>query len=517
MAGRRALISVSDRTGLASFARGLAALGWEIVASGGTAKAIREAGVEARLIEDVTGFPEMLDGRVKTLHPSIHGGVLARRDIPEHLGQLEAQGIRPIDLVAVNLYPFAATLGRTEDQDEIIENIDIGGPTLLRAAAKNHAGVWVVVDPADYARVLAALESEGDRAELRRELATKVFAHTAFYDAHVAGYFQAELGQPFPELLTIPLRRLQKLRYGENPHQRGAFYAAGAAELGAAGLAGVEQLHGMALSYVNILDLQAAWAAANDFDEPAVSIVKHTTPCGLAIHASSQAEAYRRAHAGDPVSAYGGIVGFNRSVDMDTVAAMRGHFYHVVVAPDYQPEALQRLKRRKNLRIMRWPTAPERAPLRFETAHVWGMDRGFLVQDPDRSPGPALEMRTASEAKPTDEDLEQLRFGMRAIRHVKSNGVVLVRDNMLVGAGAGQMNRVAAVRLAVEQAGQKARGSYLASDAFFPKTDGPAVALEAGVRALVAPGGSVEDEAVVETVNSRGGILVFTNERHFKH
>ncbi len=516
MTAPRALISVFDKAGVDRLSAGLHALGWEIVASSGTAAALGRAGIPARTIDSLTGWPEMLDGRVKTLHPAIHGGLLARRDVPSHMAQLEAHDLAPIDLVAVNLYPFAATLASTDDRDEIVENIDIGGPTLIRAAAKNHDSVWTVVDPDDYARVLEALESGEDGAGLRRELAAKAFAHTAFYDAHVAGFFQGEAGDDFPPQLTLPLRKIQDLRYGENPHQRGAFYAAGATELGTGALAGVEQLHGMELSYVNILDLQAAWAAANDHEGAAVAIIKHTNPSGLAVRESLR-EAYVDARAGDPISAYGGIVGFNRPVDMDTVAAMKGHFYHVVVAPDYEADALKRLQRRKNLRIMRWSDPPARRALRFETAHVWGLDRGYLVQDLDRSPGTELEMRTASKATPTAEDLTQLQFGMRVIRHVKSNAIVLVKDDMLVGVGAGQMNRVDAVRHAVEHAGEAASGSYLISDAFFPKTDGPEVALEAGVRAIAAPSGSVEDDAVVDAVNARDGVLVFVGERHFKH
>ncbi len=516
MSAPRALLAVYDKRGIERLAAGLDALGWEIVASSGTAQALHAGGVPAQSIDAVTGWPEMLDGRVKTLHPAIHAGLLARRDVASHREQLAEHGLTAIDLVAVNLYPFAATLARTDDREEIIENIDIGGPAMIRAAAKNHDSVWTVTDPDDYDRVLAAIEAGAGGADLRRELAAKAFAHTAFYDAHVAGFFQAEAGEDFPDQFTVPLRKVQDLRYGENPHQRGAFYAAGAPELGRGALAGIEQLHGMALSYVNILDLQAAWAAANDHARPAVAIVKHTNPCGLAVRDSLRA-AYAHAHAGDPLSAYGGIVGFNREVDLETVAAMKGHFYHVVVAPGYAADALRRLRRRKNLRIMRWSEPPARRPLRFESAQVWGLDRGYLVQDPDRSPGEDLELRPASVVPPTDADLAELRFGMRVIRHVKSNAVVLVKDGMLVGVGVGQMNRVDAVRHAVVHAGSAAAGSYLVSDAFYPKTDGPEAALAAGVRAIAAPAGSIEDDAVVAAVDAHSGVLVFVGERHFKH
>ena len=516
MSAHRALLAVADKRGIERLGAGLHALGWEIVASSGTAQALRDAGVPVLSIDEVTGWPEMFDGRVKTLHPAIHAGLLARRNLESDREQLAEHDLAPIDLVAVNLYPFAATLARSDDHEELVENIDIGGPAMIRAAAKNHDSVWTVTDPDDYDRVLAAIEADADGADLRRELAAKAFALTAFYDAHVSGYFQAEVGDDFPHRLTVPLQKMQDLRYGENPHQRGAFYAAGDPELGHGALAGIDQLHGMELSYVNILDLQAAWAAANDHDEPAVAIVKHTNPCGLSVRDSLR-EAYVSAQAGDPLSAFGGIVGFNREVDIETVAAMKGHFYHVVVAPAYADDALRRLRRRKNLRIMRWPEPTARRPLRFESAQVWGLDRGYLVQDPDRSPGDDLEMRPVSVVLPTDADMAELRFGMRVIRHVKSNAVVLVKDGMLVGVGVGQMNRVDAVRHAVTHAGDAAAGSYLISDAFFPKTDGPEEALAAGVRAIAAPSGSIEDDAVVAAVDAHGGVLVFVGERHFKH
>lgn len=516
MSAPRALLAVADKRGIDRLGAGLHALGWEIVASSGTAQALQEAGVPARSIDEVTGWPEMFDGRVKTLHPAIHAGILARPDLAGDREQLAEHGLTPIDLVAVNLYPFAATLAQTDDRTALVENIDIGGPAMIRAAAKNHDRVWTVTDPDDYQRVLAAIEGGEDGANLQRELAAKAFALTAFYDAHVAGYFQATAGDDFPYRLTVPLQKMQDLRYGENPHQRGAFYAAGDPELGHGALAGIEQLHGMELSYVNILDLQAAWAAANDHDRPAVAIVKHTNPCGLAVRDTVR-EAYANAHAGDPLSAFGGIVGFNREVDIETVAAMKGHFYHVVVAPGYAEDALRRLRRRKNLRIIGWSDPPDRRPLRFESAHLWGLDRGYLVQDPDRSPGDDLEMRSVSAVSATDADMAQLRFGMRVIRHVKSNAIVLVKDGMLVGVGVGQMNRVDAVRHAVTHAGAEAAGSFLISDAYFPKTDGPEEALAAGVRAIAAPSGSLADDEVVAAVDSHGGVLVFVGERHFKH
>ena len=517
MAQQRALISVFDKTGIEDLAAGLEALKWEIVASGGTSEAIAEAGVRVRAVEDVTGAHEMLDGRVKTLHPAIHAGILARRESATHMAELSAHGFGTFDLVAVNLYPFAATIANRATRTDLIENIDIGGVALIRAAAKNHEDVWVLVNPADYPRVLEALAKDADTTHLRRDLAAKAFAATSFYDAHIAAQLQLEIGQDFPDLLTIPLRKVQDLRYGENPHQPGAFYAAGASELGTSGLPAVEQLHGMGLSYINILDLQAAWASANDFDDVAVSIIKHTIPCCLATHPTSQVEAYVRAREIDPVSAFGGIVGFNRRVELGTVRAMKGHMYHVMVAPDYTPDALRQLKRRKDLRIMRWTAHGPRQPMHFEAAHVWGMDRGYLVQTPDHSPGDDLQMHVVSNKQPTDADLVQLRFGLRAIRHLKSNAILLVNKNRLLGLGSGQVNRVNAVRHAVEQAGPAAQNAYLISDAFFPFADGPEAALNAGVRAIVSVAGSIRDQEVVDTVDKYEGILVFVDERHFKH
>ena len=517
MAKKRALISVYDKSGLEELATGLSERDWDIIASGGTSKAIAAAGIPVQSVEDLTGAEEMLDGRVKTLHPIVHAGILARRESVEHMNELTESGISTLDLIAVNLYPFAATVASDPSRAELIENIDIGGVALIRAAAKNHDGVWIIVDPEDYPKVLSSLNADHDDAQLRRELAAKAFAATAFYDAHIAAQLQLELGEQFPELLTIPLKKVQDLRYGENPHQPGAFYAAGATELGTSELPGIEQLHGMDLSYINILDLQSAWASANDLDDIAVSIIKHTIPCCLAVHATSQAQAYTRARETDPVSAFGGIVGFNRPVEADTVAAMKGHMYHVVVAPDYAPDALRRLKRRKDLRIIRWHPASSRPPMHFETAHVWGIDRGYLVQAPDRSPHNEIPMRTVSIKQPTQADIAQMRFGLRAIRHVKSNAILLVRDNRLIGIGSGQVNRVNAVRHAVEQAGDLANEAYLISDAFFPFADGPELALDAGVRALVSVAGSVRDQEVIDTINQQERILSFIDERHFKH
>ena len=517
MAQQRALISVFDKTGLEDLAAGLDALKWEIVASGGTSEMIAASGVSVQAVEDVTGAREMLDGRVKTLHPAIHAGILARRNSATHMAELSAHDLRTFDLVAVNLYPFASTVANQVDRTELIENIDIGGVALIRAAAKNHEDVWILVDPTDYPRVLEALAKNTDTTYLRRELAAKAFAATSFYDAHIAAQLQLEIGDDFPDLLTIPLRKIQDLRYGENPHQPGAFYAAGALELGTSGLPALEQLHGMDLSYINVLDLQAAWTSANDFDDVAVSIIKHTIPCCLAVHPTSQVAAYTRARETDPVSAFGGIVGFNRRVELETVRVMKGHMYHVLVAPDYAPEALRQLKRRKDLRIMRWNTDSLRHPMHFEAAHVWGMDRGYLVQTPDHSPDDDLEMHIVSQKQPNDADLAQLRFGLRAIRHVKSNAILLVNENRMIGLGSGQVNRVNAVRHAIEQAGPTAQNAYLISDAFFPFTDGPEAALNAGVRAIVSVAGSIRDQEVVDAVDKHDGILVFVDERHFKH
>jgi phosphoribosylaminoimidazolecarboxamide formyltransferase/IMP cyclohydrolase len=523
----RALLAPYDKTGLEDLARGLVALGWELLATGGTEKALREAGIPVTSVADVTGFPEVLGGRVKTLHPAIHGGLLGKRSDPAHVAEMARHGIQGIDLLANNLYPFEATIARDGvTLDDALENIDIGGPAMLRAAAKNFPDVVVLCDPRDYGAVLEALRAGGVHGEERRRLAAKAFQHVALYDTLVASYLRGGVTWPadgsgqageWPEELTLGLRKVMKTRYGENPHQSGAFYE----EPGTVGgIARLKQLHGPELSYNNIMDADAAWRAASDFEGPAIAIIKHNTPCGLATGEELPA-VYERALAGDPISAFGGIVACNRTVDGYLGRAMRASKspssgqrmrYDVVVAPGYTDKALEALTRWRDLRILQ---VPHEAGLPYDVRRVGG---GFLVQEPDRRPDESLEMRVVSKREPTEEEMRDLRFAWRACKHVKSNAIVLAKDAAMVGMGAGQPNRVNSVRLAVERAGERARGSVLASDAYFPFFDGIAVAAAAGVSAAIAPGGSVNDDEVIAIANAAGMALVWTGgERHFRH
>jgi phosphoribosylaminoimidazolecarboxamide formyltransferase / IMP cyclohydrolase len=509
---KRALLSVSDKTGLADFARGLATLGWELVSTGGTARALREAGLVSRDISEITGFPEMLDGRVKTLHPAVHGGLLARRDDPAHMRAIEAQGIAPIDLVAVNLYPFRETVARPNVKpDEAIEQIDIGGPSMLRSAAKNFAGVWVVVDPRDYTRVLAALQANDHDRDLRRLLAGKVFAHTAAYDSAIAQWFAQEREDYFPETITVSFERAQSLRYGENPGQRAAFYV----ERAGAGLAGLTQKGGKELSFNNLLDLEGALLAADPYSgQTACVIVKHTTPCGLAVGASA-IDAYKKALSCDPVSAFGSVIAFTVPVDLATADAVSSLFVECVVAPEFSSEAVEVLGRKKNLRVLEGTAAWPRHARDFK--RVRG---GVLVQD--RAPSHIGDegWKVVTSRQPTDEEYRDLLFAWRAVASVKSNAIVLVRDGMTIGIGAGQMSRVDAAFLAVhkaQQAGHETPGAALGSDAFFPFRDGVDQAAEAGVKAIVQPGGSVRDAEVIAAANERGIAMVFTGKRQFRH
>jgi phosphoribosylaminoimidazolecarboxamide formyltransferase/IMP cyclohydrolase len=503
---RHALISCFDKEGVAEFAAALHQRGVELVSTGSTARTIAGAGTPVTEVSDVTGFPECLDGRVKTLHPAVHAGVLADRTKDEHLAQLDDLGIAPIDLVVVNLYPFADTVRSGASDDEIVEMIDIGGPTMVRSAAKNHDGVGVVVDPADYAAVLAELDAGGLGLDLRRRLAGKAFQHTAAYDALVAAWFQRD--EDFPSQLGMALPRAAVLRYGENPHQGAAFYV----HEGGGGLGAATQLHGKELSYNNLLDTDAAWGLAVDFDEPCVAIIKHTNPAGVAV-ADALADAYDRALAGDPVSAFGGIVATNRPVDVATAERITQVFTEVVIAPGYEEGALDVLRAKANLRILEMPDA-------VRPARGWSLRSvagGLLVQDADVGEEPVDEWRIATEVQPDDAALADLRFAWTVAKHVKSNAIVLVKDRQLVGCGAGQMSRVDSVRLAVEKSDGRAAGAVLASDAFFPFRDGPDAAAEAGVTALVQPGGSVRDEEVVAAADEHGIPMVLTGRRHFRH
>lgn len=513
----KAIISVSDKTGVVDLARGLASMEIKIFSTGGTKKVLQSAGVEVASVSELTGFPEILDGRVKTLHPAVHGGILARRDKPEHLAQLAQHGIGTIDIVVVNLYPFAQTVARPDATlEDALENIDIGGPTLIRAAAKNFPGVVILVDPEDYAPVLEELRSDGHvSGETRRRLAAKAFQHTASYDTNVAIYLRSE-EDAFPAAVTLPLLKIQDLRYGENPHQRAAFYAVGPAS--SVTIAGANQLNGKDLSFNNILDVDAAWDCVRDFASTAVAVIKHGNPCGLAT-GEELLETYRRAHAGDPVSAFGGAVGLNRLVDAATANEIFQTFYEDIIAPGYSEEALTILRRKRDLRVLavesprsvpqdRWPLT------QMDFKRVSG---GVLVQTPDVFEEDEPNLQVVTERKPSLNELADLVFAWRAVKHVKSNAIVLVKDRSLVGVGAGQMSRVDSVEIAVRKAGTRAIGSVLGSDAFFPKPDGIEVAAEARVTAIIQPGGSIRDEEIIREANKHRMAMIFTGRRHFRH
>jgi phosphoribosylaminoimidazolecarboxamide formyltransferase/IMP cyclohydrolase len=541
---RRAILSVSDKTGIEAFGRGLVERGWEVLSTGGTARTLREAGVPVTDVSEATGHPEMMQGRVKTLHPAIHAGILARRERADDLEALAEQGYRPVDLVAVNLYPFRETVAEGDVPVEVaMGKVDIGGPTMLRAAAKNHGDVWTVVDPGDYDRVLEALDSDDDGG-LRRELAAKVFRHVSGYDAAVAAYLSEG------EDLHIALRRREVLRYGENPDQEAAFY--GAAEGPAYGLAALEQHHGKALSYNNLLDLDGALLCLSPFaysSRPACVIIKHTTPAGLAVGQDLEA-AYRRALRTDPMSSFGSVIAVNRSVDAATAEAMSELFIECIVAPGFDVAAEEILTRKKSLRLLTFPGLEEpdayepagegwweglddavrggarfvahqgRLPAPWSHRSVYG---GVLVQQPALPPfyGPAVgDWTVATERAPTEEEADDLRFAWAAVFGVKSNAILLARDGATVGIGAGQMSRVDSSVIAVRKAGDAGldvEGSVLASDAFFPFRDGVDAAAEAGVRAIVQPGGSVRDGEVVAAADEHGIAMVLTGRRLFRH
>jgi len=510
---RRALISVSDKTGIVEFARELMRLNVEIISTGGTFRALQEAGVEVTGISDVTGFPEILDGRVKTLHPKVHGGLLAIRDEISHLEQMEENGIRPIDLVVVNLYPFQQTIekeGVTEE--EAIENIDIGGPSMIRAAAKNHRYVTVVVDPDDYARVIQEVKEQGSTSmETRRRLAAKAFSHTAHYDAVISGYFRERIGETFSDWLTIPLVKKQALRYGENPHQQAAFYREPLAKQGS--IANAEQLHGKELSYNNIKDAYAALELVREFEEPAAVAIKHTNPCGVGI-GETVLEAYQKAYESDPVSIFGGIVALNRTVDRKTAERMKEIFLEIVLAPDFEESALEVLKQKKNLRLLKVDLEQTSANHPLLVHSVGG---GALVQEADVKMVRKEECQVVTERSPSEEEWKQLLFALKVVKHVKSNAIVLAKGNCTLGVGAGQMNRVGSAKIAIEQAGEEAKGAVLASDAFFPMRDTVEQAAAAGITAIIQPGGSIRDQESIDEANKHGIAMVFTGIRHFKH
>jgi len=500
----RALLSLSDKTGLIDFASGLHNLGVELIASGGTARAIAEAGLPVTPVADLTGFPEILGGRVKTLHPAIHGPILAR-DTEEHRAELAAHGLSPIDIVVCNLYPFQQTVARPGvTEAEAVENIDIGGVTLLRAGAKNFERVIVLVDPADYGWVLEALEGDGPDLEHRRRLALKAFRHTAAYDAAISNYFagRVEGETTTPETLTLTAERVQSLRYGENPHQQAAFYRWPGYE------PAFEQLQGKALSYNNLGDLHGAWGAVSEFDTPAVAIIKHANPCGLATD-DDLVTAYQKALASDPISAFGSIITVNRPVDLPLVEAIGKLFVEVLAAPDFTPAALKRLNKKKNLRVMK-ATGAARFPLELHT--VYG---GLLAQTPDD--GLVADLRRVSQRQPSEAEMVDLLFAWRVVKWIKSNAILLAKDGAIVGVGAGQMSRVDAVKLAGMKAGARAQGAVMASDAFFPFADGIEEAAQLGVTAVIQPGGSIRDDEVIAAADRLGLAMVFTGMRHFRH
>jgi phosphoribosylaminoimidazolecarboxamide formyltransferase / IMP cyclohydrolase len=509
----RALISVSDKTGVAEFAAGLARQGVEILSTGGTARLLREKGLKVKDVSEVTGFPEMLDGRVKTLHPKIHGGILAVRANQGHREQVEAQGIGLIDLVAVSLYPFEKTAAKPGVKfEEIIENIDIGGPSMIRSAAKNFEDVTVVVDAADYPGVLAEIEKTGGVSdETRARLSRKAFATTAAYDAAISSTLQKLAGAEFPEALHLNFNKVMDLRYGENPHQKAALYA----EHEGGGLARARQHQGKELSYNNLVDLEAAWRMVQEFEEPTTAIIKHTNPCGIAS-AATLAESYSRALQVDPVSAFGSVIAFNRPVDAETAEAVSRLFVEAVIASAYEPEALAKLAAKKNLRVMEMP-ASSGGKVSMEVRNVSG---GLLVMTPDDYRARPTEWKCVTERQPTEAEMRALAFAWRVVKHVKSNAIVFAREDCAVGVGAGQMSRVDSVKLAASKArdlNHSLEGTVVGSDAFFPFPDGVEEAARAGATAIVEPGGSVRDAEVIAAANKLGLAMMFTGVRHFKH
>ncbi len=510
---KRALISVSDKTGVIQFARGLSELGVEIVSTGGTAKILREAGVPVTYVSDVTGFPEILGGRVKTLHPGVHGGILALRN-EDHLAQLKKHGITPIDLVAVNLYPFRETVAKPDvTPAQAVENIDIGGPAMVRSAAKNYDSVIVIVNPERYGRVLEALRRDEAGRKLRLSLALEAFSHTASYDAAIAAYLEGleDGGELFPPTWDTSARRAQVLRYGENPHQKAAFYRDPSVTGPCVGNAA--QLSGKELSYNNILDTNAAFELVREFSEPAAVIVKHNNPCGCAC-ASGPADAYRKALEADPVSAYGGIVAFNRVVDAAAAQEMAQIFLEVIIAPGYAEDALSILKAKSSLRLLETGEIAGQTNDRFEIRKVNG---GLLVQEADREVLRRPDLKVVTGRAPTAAEMDELVFAMTVVKHVKSNAIVVAGGRRLIGVGAGQMNRVGSARIALEQAGEKARGAVMSSDAYFPFRDTLDEAARAGITAVIQPGGSIRDNESIQAADEHGIAMVFTGMRHFKH
>ena len=518
MTRRRALLSVSDKTGLGEFAAALMRHGYEILSTGGTATMLRDAGIDVTDVSEVTGFPEIMDGRVKTLHPNIHVGLLARRDKENHLAAMRDQGITGIDLVAVNLYPFEEQLARTDDQETLIETIDIGGPAMLRASAKNHQFVTVICDPSDYDEVVAALDSNGDVSpQLRRDLAARVFARTARYDAAIASWLD---GSEFAETLQISAQRQQTLRYGENPHQQAALYEGGPAR---AGVASATQIQGKPLSYNNLNDTDAAFELAAEFTAPTIAIIKHANPCGVAS-ADTLAAAWEHALAADPVSAFGGIVASNQTLDADTASGIASIFTEVVIAPDASEAAKEILAAKPNLRLLLTDSMPNP---RASAINVKSVSGGFLAQSRDNGFITEADLQIVTSAKPDAAQLADMMFAWRVVKHVKSNAIVFVKDTITAGVGAGQMSRVDSARIAAQKARDTAHhhgwdvprtsGSVAASDAFFPFADGLQALIDAGATAVIQPGGSKADDTLIAAANAAGIVMAMTGMRHFNH
>ena len=509
---KRALVSVSDKTNLVPFVSSLVELGYEIISTGGTKKALEAAGIKTIGISEVTDFPEIMDGRVKTLHPKVHGALLCVRDNPDHVRQIEELGIQYIDLVCVNLYPFKETVQKPGvSHEEIIENIDIGGPSMLRSASKNYKFIPVLCDPSDYDAVVKELRENGETSLTTREyLAAKVFRHTASYDTMIASYLTERTGEKYPEKFTITFDKVQELRYGENPHQSAAFYKGMNPQYS---LANAKQLHGKELSYNNIQDGNAAIEILKDFEgQPAVVGLKHMNPCGVGIGKTIE-EAWDKAYEADPVSIFGGIVAFNEPIHASVAEKLSKIFLEIIIAPAFDEDAFEILSKKKNIRLMQLDTSLE-VNAKYKVTNV---NDGLLVQDIDDHKITAEDLRCVTNRKPTEEELEQLLFAWKVVKHVKSNAIVLVKDNMTIGVGAGQMNRVGAAKIAIEQAGEKAKGLIMSSDAFFPMPDTVEEAVKAGVTAIIQPGGSIKDQLSIDVCNEHGIAMVYTGVRHFKH
>lgn len=509
---KRALISVSDKTGIIEFAKGLHELGVEIISTGGTMKAIADAGIPVKSVSEVTGFPEMMDGRVKTLHPMIHGGILAIRDNEEHVKAMKEHGIVGIDLVCVNLYPFRETIAKPNvTRAEAIENIDIGGPSMVRAAAKNYKYVAIVVDPSQYGEILERIKNDDLTEDFRLDLSRKAFLHTGLYDCAIADYMTKEVNgnkETLPDVWSAAYVKQQDLRYGENPHQKAAFYKDPEAK---GGIAHAKQLHGKELSYNNIVDMEAAWDLVCEWkDEPACVIIKHTNPCGVAL-GKDPLDAFERAFNADSKSAFGGIVAMNRECDKATAEAMKPIFFEVVLAPKFSKEALEVLESKKNIRLIEVPDAAQ------DELMLHKVSGGLLIQTPDDSTETREDCKVVTKRAPTEEEWKALEFAWKVVKHVKSNAIVLSGKDVTLGVGAGQMNRVGSADIAIKEAGEASKGAVMSSDAFFPFGDTIEAAGKAGITAVIQPGGSIRDEESIEMANKYGIAMVFTGHRHFRH